>query len=653
MVKRYTHSDPVSWLAYFVNLRGERDVSLLKKAMELCGSHLEKSLGISGILLELDLDSEGLAASIMAPAFEANEIHLETITDRFGENMAKLLRDISQLGALSKLQHLQARHPHQLEQVRKMLLGMVADVRAVLIVLAERLFLLRQGVTEAFANETLSIYAPLANRLGLGQLKWEMEDLCLRYSQPAVYKKIAQWLSVRREDRENYIAQVINTLEAMLKKAAIPECQVTGRVKHIYSIYKKMQRKKNNLDDIYDISAVRVLVPSVDYCYTVLGLVHQAWEQIFKEFDDYIMHPKSNGYQSIHTAVIGPQGHTVEVQIRTVEMHSQAELGVAAHWRYKEGGVQASSYEAKIAWLRQVMEWQKEITPVQDVFADRVYVFTPNGDIIDLPQGATPLDFAYYVHSEVGHRCKGAKIDGHIVPLTYHLQTGECVDILTAKKPNPSRDWLSPHSGYLKTPRARAKVQAWFRAQELRENPDVMSDKIIVDKIISDKNKKTISKLITSPVSKKTRKTDIQILGVGRLLTQIAGCCKPVPGESIIGYITQGKGVSIHRLDCHNIAHTAENSKNRLIEVEWGEKTSDLYPVNLIVTAYDRHGLLRDITHFFAVDKINMLGIQSHTEKNRNEAHIYCSIEISSLGELEKIILKLKKIPNIIRVERS
>ena len=643
MVKRQTLTEyPQQW----------PDESSLKKASDIAGSHLEKGLGIAKILSELGLDNDGLIASIIYPAYEAKEVHLDTVKDRFGEPVGVLLRDAAQMGALGKLQQLEDSKSHQVENLRKMLLAMVADVRAVLIILAERLWLLRQGVDESFAKETLNIYAPLANRLGIASLKWEMEDLCFRYSAPDQYKKIAKFLASRREARESYIAEVIHSLKKKLTEAGIKDFDVTGRVKHIYSIYKKMERKGSELDEIYDISAVRVLVPTVEDCYAVLGIVHDAWERIPKEFDDYITHPKPNGYRSIHTAVIGPDNKTVEVQIRTHAMHAESELGVAAHWRYKEGGVQKSSYEAKIAWLRQVMEWQREIKtdkekPTQDLFADRVYVFTPTGDIIDLPQGATPLDFAYHVHSEVGHRCKGAKVDGNIVPLTYHLQTGERVEILTAKNPNPSRDWLSPYLGYLKSPRSRAKVQHWFKAldESVEETPkEKPKIKTVISNIINIKKKVSASK---------KPKTDLHILGVGHLLTQIARCCKPLPGEDIIGYITQGKGVTIHRQNCRNMQHISEDSKKRLIEVDWGDKASNIYPVDLYIEAYDRHGLLRDITNYFANEKINVLGIQSNTEKYSHEAHVHVTVEISGLETLQKILERLKSIPNVLGAWRE
>jgi len=647
------HTNETTWLEH----------PLLEKARNLSATDcLVEGIGIATILHEIGLDNEGLASAIIYPSLKAQEIHLDSVQDVLGENSSKLLKDVLQMGALGKLQHLEDRKSHQLENLRKMLLAMVADVRAVLVILAERLWLMRKKPSIIFSQETLDVYAPLANRLGVGQLKWELEDLCLRYLKPDEYKKIAAWLASKREERENYIQKVIKELNVVLNSANIHHFEVTGRVKHIYSIYKKMLKKKGNLDDIYDISAVRILVETITDCYTALGIVQEKWEQISKEFDDYIANPKPNGYRSIHTALIGPDKKIVEVQIRTKQMHQESELGVAAHWKYKEGAAsKQSDYESKIAWLREIMAWQREITKnshaeepsekkisQKDLFADRVYVFTPTGDIIDLPQGSTPLDFAYHIHSEVGHRCKGAKISGSIVPLTYHLQTGEQVEILTAKLAKPSRDWMNPNTGYLKTARARNKVQHWFKVQEEQSQEEIIipKEKLPVDVIPTELP-------ILKKASLKKSVQDIQILGVGHLLTQMAGCCRPLPGEDIIGYITQGKGVSIHKKNCKNITHINPTGKIRLIEVAWGETTSNVYPVDIQIIAYDRHGLLRDITAFFATEKINMLGIQTFTDKNSQEAHIKTTIEILSLDKLQKIIAHLKQIPNVLNVFRT
>ncbi len=663
MPKHVTFTDAAAWLNHFAKTRGPKEVVPLQNAINLYTpeqqEQLEKGIGIATILLDLGLDSEGIAASIIYPALQHNDIHFDTIAEQLGESSAKLLRDAQQMRSLEKLQHLEQRAGAQLENLRKMLLAMASDVRAVLITLAERLWLLRAAKTKTseqkkLAQETLDLYAPLANRLGVGQLKWEMEDLCLRYLKPEIYKEIAKKLDSKRVEREKYIEKMMQLLREALTKEGIKNFEITGRVKHIYSIYRKMQRKKADYSEIYDISAVRVLVQTIEDCYGVLGIVHGQWQQIPQEFDDYITHPKPNGYRSIHTAIVGPEHKNVEVQIRTQQMHQESELGVAAHWRYKEGGTQASSYEAKIAWLRQIMEWQKEVSrdkalPTnQDLFADRVYVFTPAGDIIDLPQGSTPLDFAYNIHSEVGHRCKGAKVDGHIVQLTHALNTGDRVEILTTKQPNPSRDWLNPHLGYLKSPRARAKLQHWFRAlDEAQEEKKPQETLEKVEKVV--KSEKTIK---TESPKRKT-KDDIQIVGVGSFLTQMAKCCKPVPGDPIIGYIALGKGVSIHRRDCENVLRVQGKEAQRLVEVEWGTKLSKLYPVDIYLRAFDRHGLLRDITTLLAAEKINLLGIHTGTDKNSNEAHVNLTIEIQSMSLLGKVIDHLKHLPNVLHAERK
>lgn len=731
MVKRhqaYTHSsnhsnDFAPWLEHVSTSRSARDIALLQSAHTLNNTIANESvrqscfaqgLAMAAILLELELDSEALAATLIYPAVQKREISLDNVAETLGESISKLLRGVLQMNALNTLQTGNSRPQAQLENLRKMLLAMVDDVRAVLIKLGERLYLLRNAKElplaqrQQFARETMDIYAPLANRLGIGHLKWEMEDLCFRYLEPTQYKQIAKLLDTRRVDRERYIAAVITQLEQAVHDAGIEKAEVQGRVKHIYSIYRKMTRKGVGYDQIYDVSAVRVLVPTIENCYAVLGIAHGLWEQIPQEFDDYITHPKPNGYRSIHTAVIGPNKHNVEVQIRTFAMHQESELGVAAHWRYKEGGQQKSAYEAKIAWLRQVLEWQKEIadsahitTPQtqEDIFADHIYVFTPTGDIVELQQGSTPLDFAYHIHSEVGHRCRGAKIDGNIVPLTYTLQTGQRVEILTAKQANPSRDWMNPHLGYLKTSRARNKVQHWFKIQDYDRNVlagEEMLQKelkrlnisgVNIDDIAEEVNVKTVNDLYaglgsgdirigqvlthlqkqlavvaaksdtipavptTAPVSKKSAHA-IEILGVGNLLTNIARCCKPLPGEPIIGFITQGRGVTIHRTDCSTILQANNQARDRLVDVQWGQSQNQNYSVDLYVHAYDRHGLLRDITALLSSEKINLSALQTQTDKVTHEAHVQLTIDIPSLAMLSKILDRLQHLPNVIKAHR-
>ncbi len=713
-----THFD--TWLQHLIDQRGPQDIKLLQTANDL-NSKIEnpetrtrcnkEGLAMAGILLELELDTEALAAGLLYPAFHSGEIGLDHLAEQMGESIAKLLRGVHQMNALDTLLATQNKAHAQLENLRKMLLAMVDDVRAVLIKLAERLYLLRTAkeltptLLHSFANETMNIYAPLANRLGIGHLKWEMEDLCFRYLEPTQYKEIAKFLDQRRLDREQYIHSVISQLKNSLHEMGIHHAEVQGRVKHIYSIYRKMQRKGVDYHQIYDVSAVRVLVPTIENCYAVLGLVHGMWQQIPQEFDDYVTYPKPNGYRSIHTAVVGPNGKNVEVQIRTFDMHQESELGVAAHWRYKEGGQQKSSYEAKIAWLRQVLEWQKEIADKteatkahkpEDIFSDYIYVFTPTGDIMELPQGATPLDFAYTVHSEVGHRCRGAKVDGSIVPLTYHLQMGQRVEILTAKQANPSRDWINPHLGYLKTSRARSKVQHWFKIQDYDRN--LLAGKEILDKelkrlgltgthiseIAHELNFKTenglyaalgsgdirigqvlhqiqskiayvetkqVSVPSTISITKKAPQA-IEIQGVGNLLTHIARCCKPLPGEPIMGFITQGRGVTIHRSDCSNILQALNKSRERLVDVSWGQSEKVTYPVDIYIQAYDRHGLLRDITALLASEKINLAALQTRTDKNSHEAHVHITIDIPTLTALSKILDRIQQLPNVIKAQR-
>lgn len=717
MVKRHSYANnSEKWLSHVGKQRDQTDIALLTNAIQLCEglspALLERGLHIADILFNLGLDSETLAAAIVFPSVQAEEINLDQITETLGESSSKMLNDVLQMQSLGKLQQLKMRGNNQIENLRKMLLSMVTDVRAVLIVLAERLWRLHEAKTQEqseqkkLAQETLDVFAPLANRLGIWQLKWEIEDMCFRYLQPEAYAQVAKWLASRRQEREEYIERLIKVVTEMLNEAHIKDFQMSGRVKHIYSIYNKMRRKGSSFDEIYDISALRVLVHTIDDCYAVLSILQDEWPHVPKEFDDYISQPKPNGYRSIHTVVQGPDNHFVEVQIRTYQMHQESELGMAAHWQYKEGVLQTSTYEAKIALLRQIMAWQKEIVvsdeakkeqAFQDLFADRIYVFTPTGDIIDLPQGATPLDFAYHIHSEVGHRCRGAKIDGKLVPLTYQLQTGERVEILTAKQANPGRDWLNPHLGYLKTARARAKAQHWFRMRDSEQNilsgremlekelkkmgitekPDLKpiaekfhyknDNDLLAALALGDMRMAQIIHQIRPPVvvnhqpattvakAEHPASAEVQILGINNLLTQNARCCKPLPGDSIIGYITRNRGISIHRRTCKNILQVTEENKKRLIEVNWGEKHKEPtgnYPVDLQLHVYDRAGVLRDITTVLAGEKINVLGLQTQRYAHSVEAEIFLTIEISSREQLQKAIELLQHVPNVLEARR-
>jgi GTP pyrophosphokinase len=651
------------WLHHLTATRGDHPITLPKTAINLYDSKsralLEKGLGIADILLNLGLDNETLACAIAYPALQVREIHMDSIVDCLGERSSKLLHDVLQMQSLGKLQHYEERGNHQLENLRKMLLAMVTDIRAVLIVLAERLWELRQAKNrdkteqQQLASETFAVYAPLANRLGLWQVKWEMEDFCLRYSAPDVYANIAKGIAARRDDREVYIKQFIHLTKDILSSAGIPHFEVTGRVKHIYSIYRKMMRKHIDLEKIYDMSAIRVMVDNIETCYTVLSILQHQWQHVQEEFDDYISNPKPNGYQSIHTVLIGPDNHYVEVQIRTHKMHQESELGVAAHWRYKEGVLQTSSYEAKIALLRQLMEWQKEVVgqdesskPAQDLFADTIYVFTPAGDIIDLPKGATPLDFAYTIHSEVGHRCRGAKVDGNIVPLIYQLQTGQRVEILTAKQAHPSRDWLSPHRGFIKSARARAKIQHWFREQDSQhEESGELQDKEVKRQ---------------QPLHEKTQIVDLRtvqgvtpnvgIVGINNLLTHIARCCKPLPGDPIVGYVTRNRGLSIHRRDCPNIMDGEESG--RRMDVSWGEKHKGAYAADLLVRIHEHSGLLRDLTTMLTNEKVSIQALQIQKVKDSSEADLHLTVEIAHREQLKTVLEQIRKMHGVIEARR-
>ena len=586
-----------------LNLTQEK-CELLTKANTLCAelhNHQQQNIAMEmvEILVEMNLDADTLATAYITPCFLADLIDIEKVTDVMGNHVGTLLTGVSQMATISTLAH-QGTGTVQVDNIRRMLLAMVEDVRAVVIKLAEQVCHLRdvKNASEEerviAAKETADIFAPLANRLGIGQLKWELEDLAFRYLHPDVYKNIAKQLDDKRLGREAYMVDMVEQVKNKLAQAGI-KGEVYGRPKHIYSIYKKMAQKNYEFDQLFDIRAMRIVVDELQDCYGALGIVHTNWRHLNKEFDDYIATPKQNGYQSIHTVVFGPEGKTVEIQIRTHAMHQDAELGVAAHWMYKEGAWpgRGSGYEQKISWLRKLLQWQEEVVDGSDladelknqVVEDRVYVFTPRGDIFDLPLGATPLDFAYYIHSNVGHRCIGAKVFGKIVPFTHQLHTGDQVEILTQKQPNPSRDWLNPSLGYIKSSRARAKIHHWFK--QLDRDKNLSAGKEILDNelqkldltykhlepAISRYNFKELEDLMVAigagdvrlnqllnfitdrsddepvirfknPTKNSGDKNGIVVDGVGSLMSHVAKCCRPVPGEQIIGYITQGRGIA-------------------------------------------------------------------------------------------------------------
>ncbi len=691
-------------------------------------SLLTIGLQMADILAGLKLDQASLVVAILYRSVRESRITLEEVREKFGSEVARLVKGVLGMAVISAIQNptrvqVLGQQQDQLEKVRKMLVSIVDDVRVALIKLAERTCAIR-AVKDAdkerrqrVAREVFEIYAPLAHRLGIGYIKWELEDLAFRYLKPHDYKKIARLLDERRLDREQYIQDVMARVREALAAAGI-QAEVSGRVKHIYSIWRKMKRKGVEFKELYDISAMRIYVNEVQECYASLGLVHALWNHIPKEFDDYIATPKENGYQSLHTAVLGPGGKNLEVQIRTHAMHEDAELGVCAHWKYKGTDTKNNndSYEAKLNWLRQVLEWQEELGQDMeeladqwhlDVEPDRVYVFTKDGHVVDLPIGATPVDFAYRVHTEVGTKCRGAKVGGRIVQLNSKLKTGDQIEILTASNATPSRDWLNANLGYVRTSRARAKIISWFRLQDKDSNiaagrrmletelkrmaitgvqldelagimklqdADEMLAKVgsgdlrllqvvhaaqrMVEPVQEGDpglNNLALNKLAKSrPATSKTN-TDSGIIvkGVGNLMTQMANCCQPVSGDPIIGYITLGRGISIHRSDCSNALQLKDQGPERIIEVSWGRRRAATYPVRIFILAYDRSGLLRDITSFVANEKLNVTGLNTRIDPKDNMAHISLEVEISSLETLGRVLAKINQLPNVLDVYRD
>jgi GTP pyrophosphokinase len=711
-----------AWLAAS---RPEPEREILRRAVALASRahagqqrasgepYVQHSLAVARILADLGLDHETLAAAILHDVVEDGGIVLDDLKKEFGASIAGLVDGVTRMKVIQEFQSEPAgsRHEHaQAESLRKMLLAMAEDVRVVFIKLADRLHNMRtlsalpEEKQKRIARETMDIFAPLANRLGIWQMKWELEDLAFRYLEPATYRQTADFIAERREDREAYITGFVEALSQELSRSGV-KAEVTGRPKHIYSIWRKMQHKARHFEQIYDVRAVRVLVDSIRDCYAALGVAHTLWQHIPGEFDDYIATPKENHYRSIHTAVIGPQGKTVEVQIRTHEMHQQSELGVAAHWRYKEGARTDSGYDAKIAWLRSLLEWKDEVASASDfvdqfkseVFSERVYVFTPKGKIVDLPAGSTPLDFAYDIHTNVGHRCRGAKVNGQMVPLTHALTTGDRVEVLTVKEGGPSRDWLSPHLGYLHTSKARSRVNHWFREQNYDASvaagravlerefhrlgiSDVKFEKLAqrfefqkVDDFLEATGRGDIKPaqimnalqelagqefrepppaIVSRAPGAPAKPSGVTIQGIGNLLTRMARCCNPLPGDPIVGFITRGQGVTIHRQDCANALRHHDEHNERLIEVSWGAQAGAAYPVEVEVTAYDRPGLLRDITSLLANEKINVLGVRTLTDRQQL-AHMTFTLEIPDIETLSRVLALLDQIPNVSGVRRK
>lgn len=689
--------------------------SRLYRACDLAWSaqdiQMEKPSGleVALILYELGVDETTYIVTFLSdPRLRGNPA-MNSLEQVFGKNIKHMVDNVLWLNDF-QLNPEQHSGPEQAERLRRMLLAMVEDVRVVLIKLAyrvQRLRMLSRSDTDLrryIAQETLEIFAPLANRLGIGQLKWELEDLSFRYLEPMTYKRVAKMLEERRDFREQYITDVVEDIREMLKDSGI-KAEVYGRPKHIYSIWKKMASKQKDFTELFDVRAVRITVDSVGDCYTVLGIVHGKWRHIAHEFDDYIANPKDNGYRSLHTAVFGPEGKPLEIQIRTKEMHEFAEYGVAAHWRYKEGSQTDNSLERGVASLRKLLDPNEtEDDELIDsfhteLFPDRVFVLTPTGKVMDLPQGSTPLDFAYAVHTEIGHGCRGAKVNGHIVQLTRELHNGEQVEVLTTNRSEPSRDWMNPNLGYLKTSRARAKVRSWFKHQDYHIN---LSDgkavferelhrqgynKVDTDKLLKHFNQPSLDDLyaaighgdissgqiasalqgihhtghndeIPLVAPRKNQKKasigdEIRVRGVGNLLTTNSNCCKPMPGDPIIGFITRGQGVTIHRQDCSNVINMEDSKRDRLIEVDWGFDLARTYPVSIHIEAIDRQGLLRDVSKVLADDKVDIVSVNTLSNKDNQTANMTITVEISDLQQLGSIMDKISQLPNVTKVARS
>lgn len=688
--------------------------------------YINHCIAVASILVEYSMPSDVVAAGLLHDTVEDTSLSIDTIRQDFGDSVANLVQGVTKLTQLPRVsrgehsEEMQGNNTDSdtqpanvadlrdrkrelsIETLRKTFLAMDSDVRVVLIKLADRLHNMRtlssfpKSKRQRIAQETLDIFAPLANRLGIWQIKWELEDLGFRHTNPEKYKEIAEHLAGRRGAREKEIEEIITKISDLLSHSGI-KAEISGRPKHIYSIYRKMIAKDKSFDLVRDIRAVRLIVQDVASCYAVLGVIHTNWRPIPGEFDDYIAAPKDNFYQSIHTAVIYEDGKPLEVQIRTGTMHENAELGIAAHWRYKEGGIQ-DKYDERINWLRRIMEWRSDAQDAQefvdnmktDVFQDRVYVFTPQGDVIDLPSGSTPIDFAYHVHTSIGDRCRGGKVNGKLVPLDYILNTGEQVEILTSKKGGPSRDWLNPNLGLVRTASARAKIRNWFKRQDREQNRiqgkllferelqrlglSELEDETMAalarqfDRGVDDfyialgcgdvtigrvLNKLMESKtsddnlVIVPPTSEQTFSDAVSVLGVKGLLTTPARCCNPTAGDQIIGYITRGHGATIHRQDCPNILRIRD--RERLVKVSWGQIVRT-YPVPIRISAYDRQGLMGDITTLLNSESVNIIDVQVRVSKNRAELNLI--IEVTDIAQLSRILARLENLPNILEAVR-
>ncbi|AVX21458.1 GTP pyrophosphokinase [Carboxydocella sporoproducens DSM 16521] len=712
------------------NFNPQADLSLVEKAYQKAAAahagqvrqsgepYISHPLAVAYILAQLELDLVTIAAALLHDVVEDTEVTLEEIRQEFGDEVALLVDGVTKL---SRIEY-RSKEEQQAENWRKMLLAMARDIRVILIKLADRLHNMRTLKFQSprkqkeIAAETLDIYAPLANRLGIFRIKWELEDLSLRYLEPEMYYELVERIAKKRTEREALINQVIKELSERLAAVGIG-AEISGRPKHFYSIYKKMWQQQKDLSEIYDLIAVRVIVDNVKDCYGTLGIVHTLWTPVPGRFKDYIAMPKQNMYQSLHTTVIGPNGEPLEVQIRTWEMHRTAEYGIAAHWRYKEGIKEPGELDEKLTWLRQILEWQRELGDAKefienlkiDLFDESVFVFTPKGDVIELPAGSVPIDFAYRIHTDVGHRCVGAKVNGKIVPLDYKLKNGDIVEIITSRQAAPSRDWLQ----LVQTPQAKNRIKQWFKREKREENilrgrellekearkaglelEDIKQERLqeicrkftvsspedllaavgdgtftavqVLNKIKELKEEREKAQRPKTAASELQEAQDvvkpwkgggranqgIMVWGMDNLLVRLARCCSPVPGDPIVGYVTRGKGVSVHRADCHNVVNFQETEKERIIEVTWEQGYTDNYQVKLEIAAMDRAGLLSDVMAVLSDLKISANSVSARSLRN-NQAAIELVLEVKGLEQLNYIINRIRKVRDVYEIRRT
>ena len=689
--------------------------SIINLEAKICfpfnGSALSMGLEVAVLLADLGHDAQVFASAMALPTLLYLTDKNLSLNEYFDSSLVPFLNAMVEMESMHSL--IDDFSDSDLGNFKKLVLSMADDVRVIEVKLMYQLIIMRRAreLPEPdrlnHARWVQAIYAPLANRLGLGDIKWQLEDLSFRYLDEENYRFISKALQMKRVEREAYVHDMVQALSSMLQEVGIVQAKITGRAKHIYSIYKKLERKKTTIEDIYDTTATRIIVDEVDQCYAVLSLIHSRWPMIAGEFDDYIAKPKPNGYQSIHTAVIGPDSRCVEIQIRTQNMDNAAEKGVASHWSYKEGKSDQSQYQEKIDALRQLIDWQSDIAmqnkaqpQMRDLFGDEVYVFTPVGEIVNLPAGSTPLDFAYHIHTDVGHRCKGVEVNGRLVPLSYELKTGDRVSVSTSKEPKPSRDWLNPTLGFLKTHRAQTKVAHWFRrhqynehveagvvlAEKLQKKHQIKKDEWLL--IMSDFHYKNFSDLHAalsmgelgpttivnrlrhmrgeieeqveldfaikpSQAPNKASQSLVSVAGVDSLLSHFAKCCSPVPGDPITAYVATVKGVVVHHSNCPNLLRAKERSPDRVFDVAWENMGQQLFVAGIILTAYDRQCLLPDISHVVASEKIRLTAISAKSDHARQFVTVHLSLEVHSIDQLDHIICALRQLPEVTQVSRA